>query len=321
MRHKVYLDAKKSIDTNRDPVVQKPMESVALSSWMERIDDLILFLNMPRNYRWQIRNFIKFCAENNLRPDALAFKKAADRLYISVQENRVSASTYNLYLSANRQLVMRLLQLREATAIELFAAAQIMKSRAVKIDPCKDPSTVLTSQEIDILAKYSTPRGKLIIELLKITALRISEALKLPREMNVAGDHLETTIVGKGGKTRQVFIPKNLHNAIVEKFQGKYFLLETKRSRMLDRKGVLKMLKVAASKAVENGKACPSLLNKAKLHNFRHAWAHAALNKNLDLHSVSRYLGHTSTEITSKHYIRRKPNAEQILGIYDSIYA
>lgn len=209
------------------------------------------------------------------------------------------------------------MEFQKANNAEIFAATKIMKTKAIRINNSNDSSEVMTSAEISLLRKHSTSRGRLILELLQMTALRISEALRLPAKLDSKGEYLQATIVGKAGIVRNVFIPARLHKEIIETFKGRVFLLESRNGKPLNRAAVFRMVKESARKAIASGEAQPSLLGKAKLHGLRHSWAHMALQKNVPLHTISEFLGHRSIETTVRHYIKQRPNPIQILTVYE----
>ncbi len=284
-----------------------------------KAEEVIALLNLPPNYRWQIRHFLRYCADNNLPVDAFSFRKAADDLREQVRRHQVSASKFNLFVTANRRLILKTMEMQKASAIDIFAVTNLLREPAIKVQRSKDSSSILSMDEIESLKRFSTARGKLIIELLQVTALRISEALTLPAEMKLQGNYRVGSVLGKGNKMREVYLPEPLFQRISALFGGKKLLFETRTGKPLDRNGVLKMIKLAARKAVDAGVAQPELLNKAKLHIFRHTFATNALNKGIDLYTIAGYLGHRNVQTVVDFYVKKRPSADAVLSVYEHV--
>lgn len=295
------------------------MNSIRISHQVPRADELIAVLNLPRNYRWQIQDFLKYCQQHSLPLNAFSFRKAVDSLREKVRTHQVSAAKFNLFVAANRRLILKIMELQKASAIDIFAVTNLLREPAIKIPRSKDEADVLTTAEIEALKSFSTPRGRLIIELLQVTALRISEALTLPAKLTKHGICYRGPVLGKGNKVRDVYLPEDLYKRITVLFQGQKLLLETRRGKQLDRHGVLKMLKVAAKKAVTAGAAGPALLNKSRLHIFRHTFATNALNKGIDLYTLAQYMGHSQVQTVVDYYVKKRPSAEAVLGVYEHV--
>lgn len=295
------------------------MKAVAVPGSVAKAEDLIAILNLPRNYRWQIRNFVRYCEERSLPLDAFSFRQAVDELREKVRSHQVSANSFNLYVASNRCMLIKMLQAKKASAIDLFAVNNLLKEPAMKIIRSKDESDILSVEDIDALKQFSTPRGKLIVELLQVTALRISEALSLSAKLKKKGSYYCGTVLGKGSRVREVYIPEGLFEKISAQFKGKHLLFETRNGKRLDRKGVLKALHLAANKAVVAGVAKPELIDKSRLHAFRHAWATRALNQGVDLQTVAAYLGHQNAQTAIDFYIKRRPSASAILNVYQNV--
>ena len=77
------------------------------------------------------------------------------------------------------------------------------------------------------------------------------------------------------------------------------------------------MLKAAARKAVASGAAGAELLDKARLHIFRHTFATNALNKGVDLYTLAQYLGHSQVQTVVDYYVKKSPSPAAVLSVYE----
>ncbi|AFM13303.1 tyrosine-type recombinase/integrase [Turneriella parva] len=295
------------------------MSAIQVPNHAERTNELIAVLNLPRNYRWQIQDFLRYCEIRNLPVDAFSFRKAVDDLREKVRNHQVSAAKFNLFVAANRRLIIKSMEMQNASAIDIFAVTNLLREPAIKIPRSKTETDVLTIEEIEVLKRFATARGSLIIELLQITALRISEALTLSARLTKQGLCYRGSVLGKGHKMRDVYLPEDLYHRISSVFKGESLLFETRRGNRLDRHGVLKMLKVAAHKAVAAGAAGAELLEKARLHIFRHTFATNALSKGIDLYTLAQYMGHSQVQTLVDFYVKKRPNAETVLKVYEHV--
>lgn len=283
---------------------------------IDNLKTIMTVLNLSANYAVPIKAFLSYCAQHNLKPDVFAFRKAVDDRYSKVKLGMLSASTYNLFVSANRNFILRSMELRNHSSQDFLAAQRMTKVKSIKINPRIDADGVLTQEEIAILMEYATPRTKLLIQALKRTGLRISEVLRLPSSMERRKNYVQATILAKGSKMRQVYLPFDLFQDIRREFNGQKFLFETKSGGLVNRSDAFKMIKSAARKAVSTGKVSVSLLRKAHPHGFRHSFACHSLARCKDIYLVSQMLSHASVSTTAKFYVAREVRPEDYLNVY-----
>ena len=307
------------LDNIENQPYSNDMNSIRISHQVPRADELIAVLNLPRNYRWQIQEFLRYCEAHDLPVDAFSFRKAVDDQRERVRTHQISASKFNLFVAANRRLIIKSMEMRQASAIDIFAVTNLLREPAIKIKRSKTETDILTMDEIETLKRFSTPRGRLIIEQLQITALRISEALTLPARLTKQNSYYSGSVLGKGNKIREVYLPQELYERISSHFRGTKLLFETRKGNGLDRHGVLKMMKAAARKAVASGAAGAELLDKARLHIFRHTFATNALNKGVDLYTLAQYLGHSQVQTVVDYYVKKSPSPATVLSVYEPV--
>lgn len=153
------------------------------------------------------------------------------------------------------------------------------------------------------------PFDRVLLKLLYATGFRVSELITLKwKDATDRGDTVQLTIMGKGGKTRQVLIKKPLW-VEVETATGRRgeFVFSTKSGSPWDRKRVDTLIKRAGERAGIEG---------VSAHWFRHSNASHALDRGCPIHTVQVSLGHSSIE-TTQRYLHARP--EDSAGLYLSI--
>ena len=164
---------------------------------------------------------------------------------------------------------------------------------------------LIKKDEIDLLLSKATKRLRLIIDTLIFTGCRINELTSIRlsdcKEIN---NHIEVTILGKGGKIRTIKLTKDLFNMIRETFSGYDFLFETKNKTRIDNVNITHQISSLSKK----------VLNKSfTAHNFRHYFATDRIRKTNNIKGVSKYLGHSTTAITLDMYTHSKLSWEDLL--------
>jgi len=156
------------------------------------------------------------------------------------------------------------------------------------------PPTVLTAAEVTHLVNScSHTRAKAIISLLYSTGLRVSELCSLNRD-DVRNDYF--SIVGKGGKSRVVFIDERSRR-LLDKYLKKrtdnhpaLFVTRIKKERMTPPR-VQELFECARVKAGFPFPVTP--------HTMRHSFATNLMTNGLHIYPLSRMLGHSSIQTTS----------------------
>jgi integrase/recombinase XerD len=178
-----------------------------------------------------------------------------------------------------------------------------------------EPPTIKPSAELDwlkadeddaLLAAEMSQRERIIVSLLRMTGLRLSEALSL---LNRDLDLAENTVHVRSSKSdagyRAVPISPELRLQVQSwvaftKAQGLYapdgpFLVTRNRTAM-KAQYVEDVLERVGKRA--------GLSRKLKPHTLRRTFGSHLVNKGLRLEAVSKLLGHASTAITEKAYAR-----------------
>lgn len=180
----------------------------------------------------------------------------------------------------------------------------------------------LTPQEIERICEalpkqesFHVLRMKLMIKLMFSSGLRVSEVVSLP-ENAINNDLKQILIFGKGSKERIVPVTKEVIDTFVQYSKYRDRFLGTRKSKWLfpsirslsghiTRDGFFKNLKKVAQLAgLDSDKIHP--------HVLRHSFATQLINKDVDLRSIQKMLGHeniVTTEIYT-HITTEKLAAE-----------
>jgi integrase/recombinase XerD len=180
-----------------------------------------------------------------------------------------------------------------------------------KVETPKIPKKVLkgfTADEVGAMIrafssdKYLEVRNKAIIAMLADCGLRAMEIRSLR-----FSDVKDTSILvqGKGDKERMVYISPALKKILIkyERLRRKYFMDKvvhedryflSYQGNGLSHYGLHKVILDAGKRAKIKGV-------RVSPHTFRHFFAVTCLQQGLDLHSLSRLLGHTNVIVTQRY--------------------
>ena len=107
------------------------------------------------------------------------------------------------------------------------------------------------------------------------------------------GETVRIRIMGKGRKERELLLPGTLYRSIRETFNGKTWLFETQTGQPYSRAYIGKQIATLGHRI---------LGRRISPHQFRHGWATAMIRRTQKIEAVSRYLGHSSVQITLDTY-------------------
>ena len=171
------------------------------------------------------------------------------------------------------------------------------------------------------MPSISTPQGmrdKAILEMLFSTGLRVSELTRLNRDsLNI--DRKEFGVIGKGGRTRVVFISESAADWL-----GRY---------LKERKDTFAPLFIRyagkTADTINNGeqfrltprsvqRICEKYVKKARLpikitpHGLRHSFATDLLSNGADLRAIQEMLGHKNISTTQIYTHVTSPQLKEI---------
>ena len=257
-----------------------------------------LILSVSDQYTGDITLVVKW-----LNKHELSFGKDGVDQYMTyirgVRENgtRYSANSYNKKISAIKNRIRLLFNNSENSLdaleqLRLQAYLDTLKYKKINSSEISE-SKVLTPEEIHILIDTADPRLSLMIEFLSKTGCRISEMINvLLSECTKKHQNYAIRVLGKGSKERTVFIEKELYRRITIEFNDSTYLFGHSGSPY-NRISVTNRIKVLSK--IE-------LHNNASAHTLRHSFITTALKEGIAIEKISKYVGHSSVNITDKQY-------------------
>jgi site-specific recombinase XerD len=144
--------------------------------------------------------------------------------------------------------------------------------------------------DVRALIRAADPRDQAVIVLLYLTGLRVSEALKLPLEVNTDAENVRMSIIAKGGRPRAVVYPLVLHRKLVSSFRDRPGGSPLDCLVPLSRSQVWRIVHTASIIAGISPPLSP--------HSLRHAFATHAYESGHSPLSIRDTLGHSSTSTT-----------------------
>lgn len=257
-------------------------------------------LKVSDQYLDDIKLIVKWLDKSELR-----FDKEGVELYLayakSVRENgkRYSANSYNKKVSALKNRIRYLFEKspQSINALEKLKLEAYLDSMKYKKKSTSDVAVtdekILSLEEIHKLIEAADKRLSLMIEFLACTGCRISEMLNiLLTDCTRRLKNYDIRVLGKGRKERTVFIEKNLYNRIIKEFKDNTYLFGHG-DKPYNR--ISTTNRISTLSKIELGKA-------ASAHMLRHSFITEALKKGVTIEKVSRYVGHSSLDITEKQY-------------------
>lgn len=165
---------------------------------------------------------------------------------------------------------------------------------------------ILDEQEVLLLidATRNHPRNYLMLYLTYASGCRVSELTGLKwRDVKRRGESGQVTLFGKGGKTRTVFLPGKVWQALIA-FQPASFTPDTpvfvsRNKGHLTSRRVEQIVKAAATQAGLSAGVSP--------HWLRHTHATHALENGATIALIQQTLGHSDIKTTAR-YTHVRPN-------------
>lgn len=269
------------------------------------------FAEVEDNYVYHVRAFLDFAAVTT-GDDVLDVVR---QYFQSLNGSGLAASTIRSRRSAVKD------RLRRATADMSETARAGLEHELSRLDrtvKCPSPpppagaTKTLSPQEYEALIRGArSDRQRRFIEFLSMTGCRVSEMTGVRlADCRIESGYVSVLLRGKGSRKsgyreRVVFVSTILYSRIRETFNGNTWLFETAGARPYRREYVSRQL----------AKLTTDILGKRlSAHGFRHAAITRLLREGKPIDGVSRYVGHSSVEITLKVYSHNVLSPADILG-------
>ncbi|MCJ2098435.1 tyrosine-type recombinase/integrase [Methylobacterium sp. E-046] len=211
--------------------------------------------------------------------------------------------------------------LTAAALKSLFAFAQEVGflrfniGAAVKVPPIKNTLAERIMAEADALLmirQESVLRNRVLLTVLYGGGLRISEVCGLRwRDLAARDSAGQTTVFGKGGKTRAVLLSAatwKVLTALRGEAPAEAPVFLSRKGGALDPSAVHRVVKAAAARA--------GLPPEVSAHWLRHAHASHSLDRGAPIHLVQATLGHASVATTGRYlHARPSESSAKFLGV------
>lgn len=211
----------------------------------------------------------------------LAFKASSRHRYLSAVSSLYAFGMQIGYLQFNPLSVIALPESKDDLASRIVPEEDLLKM--IELEP--------------------DARNKILLRVFYVTGGRVSEIVGLTwKDVQPNKNGGQLTLFGKGKKTRNVVIPKSLHNDLLELRMRAG--LET--PVFLSRKGV-KLSRVQMWRIVKAAAIRAGIAETFSPHRIRHAHVSHALDRGAPVHLVQETVGHADLRTTSR-YAKAKPD-------------
>lgn len=247
-----------------------------------------------RSYRFHVNRFFTFIGNKELSAVTLG----------ELQEFVAHLEGLGL-ASASRHLAVAAVKSVFAFGLRL-GYLQFDVARPLRMPASKNTLNERILEEEDvarIIAGETSPRNKLILQLLYIAGVRVSELVALTwADARAHRGGGQITVFGKGAKTRTIHLEGPMWTALLATRgaapdTAPIFL--SQRGGHLHSTQVLRIVKAATIRA--------GITKPVSPHWLRHCHASHALDRGAPIHLVQQTLGHSSVATTSK-YLHARPN-------------
>ncbi|MCF0117643.1 MAG: site-specific tyrosine recombinase XerD [Bacilli bacterium] len=250
--------------------------------------------NTIENYRYDLMSFFNYRYPSIMKTDDINKDDLVS--YIRYQSKiGIDASTINRRISSIENYLL-FLQRENIIKIEIAKITRPKQKKALPV--------YLTEEEVfrllkaPNLMKLSGIRDRAILELMYSSGLRVSEIIKIERQM-INLDAYEVRIIGKGNKERIIpigeysttYMAKYINEVRNQNIgrSSKYVFLNQS-GKPLTRQYIFKIIK---NYAIQEG-----ITKKISPHTLRHSFATHLIENGADLRIVQEMLGHSNISTT-----------------------
>ncbi|MBI2616810.1 tyrosine-type recombinase/integrase [Candidatus Gottesmanbacteria bacterium] len=276
-----------------------------------------------RNYRHYLDRFIQFGASQSpylshtasVTPEVIRTYRLFLSRFVDEKGVPLQRITQNYHLIALRSmlrfLVRRGTKVLSPDQIELAKA----ESRSLKFLDREQMDRLLNMPEI------STPQGlrdKAILEVLFSTGLRVSELVRLNRDM-INLESGEFGVIGKGGRPRVVFLSESALRWLTDYLSSRedeykpVFIRYSGKTPEVSVDGLgLRLSARSIQRIVEKYVKKAHLPLKITPHGLRHTFATDLLSGGADLRAIQEMLGHKNISTTQIYTHVTNPQLREI---------
>lgn len=251
--------------------------------------------SINKAYLYDIKKFYQWLEGRALNSDIVLkyfdYLKQSGKKAATIGRHKVALKT-----------VLKKETLSLADSVKLDAFFKTIKTGSRDVSVKQD--SILSPEELSALINKSGKKTGLIIRALYETASRVSELANIKlSDCKRKADGVEIMVLGKGQKEGFCFMPFDLFDEIRITFKGQKYLFETSPEKSISRKTIHVLIKRAAAKIGRTD---------IHAHTLRHTWATLSIH-NLGLSKVSKYLRHSSADITARYYLHGQATLNEII--------
>lgn len=278
------------------------MQTTALRENFKRDMDLKNFAESTK--RAYINHIIRYSKYYNKKPELLEEEDIKAYLYLLVKEEK-SKTYINQTYSALRFLY-------ETTLKRNWESYKIPRCKKEKRLP-----VALNRKEIKLLLHSLTnKKHKAIFELIYGSGLRISEAINLKVKDINSNEMVLYVRDAKGHKDRYTLLPKGGLDTLREyyktyKVMGEYLFPGNDINKPISTRTIQRIF--------EEKSKLLKLDPRATVHSLRHSFATHLLEKNVDIYTIQKLMGHSSVKTTSIYIHVSKINTLNVKSPLDTI--
>jgi len=260
------------------------------------VHSLKIIEGIDDTYSYHARDFVAFCKAGARDVNADTVKAYFEHL----KDSTYKAGTQRIKRQAIKKRIRQLME--NAPIDDQVRLDQVLKNLD-KFGKSKAPSVassavrqnkVINEGERLLLLATATKRLGLIMEFLWMTGCRIGEVVGVRiGDCIIEGGQVDVRVMGKGSKERHVFIKISLYEKVRTFFDGSTYLFETQGGKPYRRNYVSDQIHALGLKVLKRS---------ISAHSYRHSFATRKIRNTGNLKGVSKYLGHSSTSITSDMY-------------------
>lgn len=242
------------------------------------------------NYTHYMANFLQFVGDINVS-DVTVYMIEDYRMWLE-KEKTLSDCTVHYHLAALRSF---------ARWCERYDHTFVQADRIELPKYHKKPACFLTTEEMHRLLD-SQPvnnllqaRNRALMEFLYSTGLRVGEVYRMDRwDVNLKTH--EFTIIGKGNRTRIVFLSDR-----AEYWMGKYLDMrtDTEKALFIGFTRCSTRLTTVSMEQIVRDHAKKLFDKKVTVHTLRHSFATNLLENGADIKAIQEMLGHENIQTTS----------------------
>lgn len=252
-----------------------------------------LSANSKLRYTTSIKNYYEYILKKNL-PEGI-------ESVLEWLKSIKNPSTHNISLQSIKEyLIKRFEKEPIERRMELLDAISSVKRKKPK--RAITELNYLTFYQVNELASITTESISCFVLSMFWTGCRVSELINIRLNDCICKEFVSIRLVGKGGKEREVYMPRDLFTRIRKFFKGRDYLFETREGDRYKREYITHEIKRQARL---------KLNININSHLLRHSKAMYLKNeRGLSPDQIAKALGHSSVITTLTFYFHGTPSAK-----------